>query len=392
MIKLFTRHLYVRIWLAVLAGVAVVVLAAGWAWREAEDRRSQPLPREVTLRDPRDQLIGSGQSVRTSRPGEPLEFTITLNNGQQFVMELGPRNDRRPSPPPWLHPQTGIVDGGPAPVGNTRQGHQALLQQGEAVERADHDQRIVGGPIADHQRQIGITAPRLADLFTLAIDEEGDAVDRPAGNRLLFGDQHGHVARIGLAHGDRLDGGQFGNALARRLDVETQGRCMRLDAKGVEDFLLAGQRLAGDDDLADGETRLGEIALREGAEAAGEHADGFAHLVQRNASGQERRNHDAATDQPPMQDKGAIEAIGEFVTRCADRNRQRAGVHHPRPGEKSLALYLLQLASSTIQETRSSKLWPTWAACSGASEVGVMPGWVLISRQTSSPSSPTASL
>ncbi|MBS0428796.1 MAG: HAMP domain-containing protein [Proteobacteria bacterium] len=108
MIKLFTRHLYVRIWLAVLAGVAVVVFAAGWAWREADEQRTQPLPRDVTLRDTQDQLIGTGKSLRTSRPGEPLEFTITLNNGQQFVMELGPRGERRPSPPPWLHPRTGI--------------------------------------------------------------------------------------------------------------------------------------------------------------------------------------------------------------------------------------------------------------------------------------------
>src|SRR5690606_31168883 len=45
---------------------------------------------------------------RTSRPGEPLEFQITLDDGQQFIMELGPRTDRRPTPPPWLHPQTGI--------------------------------------------------------------------------------------------------------------------------------------------------------------------------------------------------------------------------------------------------------------------------------------------
>jgi signal transduction histidine kinase len=108
MIKLFTRHLYVRIWLAVLAGVAVVVFAAGWAWREADEQRTQPLPRDVTLRDTQDQLIGTGKSLRTSRPGEPLEFTITLNNGQQFVMELGPRGERRPSPPPWLNPRTGI--------------------------------------------------------------------------------------------------------------------------------------------------------------------------------------------------------------------------------------------------------------------------------------------
>ncbi|MFT4268175.1 MAG: ATP-binding protein [Xenophilus sp.] len=108
MVQLFTRHLYVRIWLAVLAGVAVVVLAAGWAWQVAEDRRSQPLPREVTLRDARDQLIGSGQAVRSSRPGEPQEFTITLTDGRQFVMEWGARTERRPGPPPWLHPRTGI--------------------------------------------------------------------------------------------------------------------------------------------------------------------------------------------------------------------------------------------------------------------------------------------
>ena len=108
MIKLFTRHLYVRIWLAVLAGVAVVVLAAGWAWQVAEEQRSAPLPRDVTLRNPQDQQIATGKSVRTSRPGEPLEFQITLDDGQQFTMELGPRTDRRPTPPPWLHPQTGI--------------------------------------------------------------------------------------------------------------------------------------------------------------------------------------------------------------------------------------------------------------------------------------------
>jgi len=108
MINLFTRHLYVRIWLAVLAGVAVVVIAAGWAWQSAEEQRAQPLPRDVNLHDMQEQLIGTGKALRTNRPGEPLEFTITLNNGQQFVMELGPRGDRRPSPPPWLHPRTGI--------------------------------------------------------------------------------------------------------------------------------------------------------------------------------------------------------------------------------------------------------------------------------------------
>ena len=94
MIRLFTRHLYVRIWLAVLAGVAVVTLAAGWAWQMADEQRSAPLPREVVLRDAQDRVIGTGQSLRTNRPGEGLEFTITLKDGQNFQMQFGPRQDR----------------------------------------------------------------------------------------------------------------------------------------------------------------------------------------------------------------------------------------------------------------------------------------------------------
>ena len=108
MIQLFVRHLYLRIWLASLAGVAVVVIAAGWAWQISDEQRSTPLPREVTLRDDSHQISGRGTSLRTSRPGEALEFEITLEDGRKFTMELGPRDERRPSPPPWLHPQTGI--------------------------------------------------------------------------------------------------------------------------------------------------------------------------------------------------------------------------------------------------------------------------------------------
>ena len=108
MIQLFTRHLYVRIWLAVLAGVAVVTFAAGWAWQMADEQRTAPLPREVVLRDTQDRVIGTGTSLRTSRPGEALEFTISLKDGQEFQMEFGPRKDRQGGPPPWVRPQTGF--------------------------------------------------------------------------------------------------------------------------------------------------------------------------------------------------------------------------------------------------------------------------------------------
>ena len=109
MFQFFTRHLYVRIWLAALAGVALVTLAAGWAWQVADDQRSAPLPREVVVRDTQDRVIGTGQSLRTSRRGEPLEFTITLKDGQEFQLQFGPRPDRVGSgPPPWVRPQTGF--------------------------------------------------------------------------------------------------------------------------------------------------------------------------------------------------------------------------------------------------------------------------------------------
>src|SRR5579871_1280612 len=45
-------------------------------------------------------------------------------------------------------------------------------------------------------------------------------------------------------------------------------------------------------------------------------------------------------------------------------------------------------ASSTIHFTSPPNEWPAWAASSGTSETSVMPGWVLTSRQTRSPSEP----
>ena len=54
------------------------------------------------------------------------------------------------------------------------------------------------------------------------------------------------------------------------------------------------------------------------------------------------------------------------------------------------AFYLWHDASSTIQAQSSGKLMPQCAACSGASEVGVMPGWVFTSS-TIRPSTPFVS-
>ena len=43
----WSRHLYLRIWLAVVAGVALLMLVVGWAWRASvEHNTPQPVPRE----------------------------------------------------------------------------------------------------------------------------------------------------------------------------------------------------------------------------------------------------------------------------------------------------------------------------------------------------------
>lgn len=39
MFNAFSQRLYLRIWLAVVGGVAVLTLIVAWAWREAEEYR-----------------------------------------------------------------------------------------------------------------------------------------------------------------------------------------------------------------------------------------------------------------------------------------------------------------------------------------------------------------
>jgi len=111
MVGLFTRHLYVRIWIAVLAGVAALTFAAGLAWRiAAENERTQPIPRELIVRDADEKPLGKGTAMRTGRPGEGLRFDVTLDNGQVFNLQLMPRNrDDRSGPPPWYRPETSYL-------------------------------------------------------------------------------------------------------------------------------------------------------------------------------------------------------------------------------------------------------------------------------------------
>ncbi len=97
----FSRRLYLRIWLAVVGGMAVLTLTVGWAWRIAEEQKAQntqpfvPPSREMVLRDPEGNVVLRGLSTR--RPGEPgegMEFQIEADNGKVFSMQMAPRPPR----------------------------------------------------------------------------------------------------------------------------------------------------------------------------------------------------------------------------------------------------------------------------------------------------------
>jgi two-component system OmpR family sensor kinase len=54
LLNLYRRHLYVRIWLAVVGGVVILTLCANWIVREAaenERERLSAVPREVVVLD-----------------------------------------------------------------------------------------------------------------------------------------------------------------------------------------------------------------------------------------------------------------------------------------------------------------------------------------------------
>ncbi|MDP9913304.1 signal transduction histidine kinase [Variovorax boronicumulans] len=90
--SLYRRHLYVRIWLAVVGGVVILTLMANWIVRvaaEAERERLAPVPREVVVLDNEDRTIGTGKAMRV--PGQGLEFDVQLSDGRDMTLRVAPR-------------------------------------------------------------------------------------------------------------------------------------------------------------------------------------------------------------------------------------------------------------------------------------------------------------
>jgi signal transduction histidine kinase len=91
----FTSHLYVRIWLAVVATVVVLAFLVGAAWQLSTDPPQLPI-REVLVNNSAGELIGKAQTKPDRKLGDGLEFDVVTRDGQALNLVL-PRPKRPPS-------------------------------------------------------------------------------------------------------------------------------------------------------------------------------------------------------------------------------------------------------------------------------------------------------
>ena len=98
-------HLYVRIWLAVVATVMVLTFLVGAAWRLSTDAPLPPI-REVLILNGGGEIIGQAQTRADRKPGDGLEFNVMTKTGEILHLVL----PRPPRPPgnPWNRPPFGF--------------------------------------------------------------------------------------------------------------------------------------------------------------------------------------------------------------------------------------------------------------------------------------------
>ena len=101
----FTSHLYVRIWLAVVATVLVLTFLVGAAWRLTTDPPQLPI-REVRIINGVGEIIGTAQSRADRKPRDGLEFNVQTKQGETLHLVL-PRPQRL-SGNPWNRPPFGF--------------------------------------------------------------------------------------------------------------------------------------------------------------------------------------------------------------------------------------------------------------------------------------------
>ena len=99
----FTSHLYVRIWLAVVATILLLMFTVGAAWQLTRPPPQLPI-REVIVGNDKGEVIGTAQTRPGRKRGEELEFDLLTKDGQQLNISL-PRPQRPPgAAAPWVRP------------------------------------------------------------------------------------------------------------------------------------------------------------------------------------------------------------------------------------------------------------------------------------------------
>lgn len=113
--SLLGQRLYLRIWLAVVAAVAVVTLVVGWLWQTAIDfereQSNNRAGRTIVIRNSGGEILAQAPAQAVRVPGAGLEFQVAMKDGQTLYIQLP-----RPSRPPesrrardWLRSPLGFA-------------------------------------------------------------------------------------------------------------------------------------------------------------------------------------------------------------------------------------------------------------------------------------------
>ena len=93
--NLWSKHLYLRIWVAVVLGVAVLMTVVGWAWQlSVEHNINNPPQREWIVRNAQGDVLAS--TTARPLPGQPLELQLQMPAGQPPMPLFLERRMERP--------------------------------------------------------------------------------------------------------------------------------------------------------------------------------------------------------------------------------------------------------------------------------------------------------
>ena len=277
----------------------------------------------------------------------------------------------------------------PAPLRHQDGRAQPVADQRILVEQR---QEVLGaglGAGADHQRQIGKTLGHVALDHGAVIGDHRDlAVLLPQRERLALGDRDVQPAGIELEHGRLGDPGIGLEPGAGLGGVEEQQRRASGDAGGGQNFLARKLALAGERDRGDAE-----------AERVGDRVAQIAQLGRpsparaRRAQCQRRRLPARRRSRPQCRRRAAAASIhnGPKPSAAAWRSRRVRLERTTRAATGATPAAGRACAPSVTGSARRLRpsiapahrnVMPAYVASSGTSEVSVMPGCVLTSRQT----------